>query len=96
MGRGTRTGIPNSWDRFVDWQKNIQRRGELKEKHICKKERTVGKETYSEGELVCLQNIKSKKWDTMGVVKGIWTADDGTILSYDIQISRNLFRFTEY
>ena len=27
------------------------------------KERTVGKETYSEGETVRLQNNKTKKWD---------------------------------
>ena len=34
----------------------------------------MGKETYSEGEVVRLQNIESKEWD------------DGTILSYDIDI----------
>ena len=47
---------------------------------------TVGKETYSEVETVRIQNIKTKKWDTFGVVKGIRTADDNTILSYDIDI----------
>ena len=52
-----------------------------------KKERTVGKHTYEIGETVRLQNIKSKKWDIFGVVKGIRTADDDvTILSYDIDI----------
>ena len=50
-----------------------------------KKEHTVGKHTYKIGETVCLQNIKSKKWDIFGVVKGILTADD-TILSHDIDI----------
>ena len=39
----------------------------------------MGKETYSEGEVVRLQDMKSKKWDTMGVVKGIRTADDSPI-----------------
>ena len=33
-----------------------------------------------------MQNIKTKKWDTFGVVKGIGTADDNTTLSYDIDI----------
>ena len=33
-----------------------------------------------------VQNIKTKKWDTFGVVKGIRTADDNTILPYDIDI----------
>ena len=44
----------------------------------------MGKETYSVGETVRLQNIKTKKWDILGVVTGIRTADDNTILSYDI------------
>ena len=47
MGRGTRTGIPNSWDRFVDWQNDIKGRCELKEKRVLKKECNVGKETYT-------------------------------------------------
>ena len=46
----------------------------------------MGKQTYNIGETVHLQNIKTKKWDTFGVVKGIRTADDDTILSYDIDI----------
>ena len=33
-----------------------------------------------------MQNIKTKRWDTIGVVKGIRTADDDTILSYVIDI----------
>ena len=33
-----------------------------------------------------MQNIKTKKWDTFGVVKGIRTAYNNTILSYDIDI----------
>ena len=85
-GRGIRSGIPNSFERFVDWQQDIKRRGEIKEQHYLKKERTVGKQTYEIGETVRLQNIKSKKWDIFGVVKGIRTADDDTILSYDIDI----------
>ena len=89
-GRGVRTGLPNSWERFVDWQEDIKRRGELKEKRVRMKERTVGKEIYSVGETVRLQNIKTKKWDVFGVVTGIRTADDNTILSYDINIDGNI------
>ena len=51
-GRGVRSGLPNSWECFVDWQRDIKRRGKIKEKHFVKKERTVGKETYSKGETV--------------------------------------------
>ena len=85
-GRGIRSGLPNSWERFVDWRRDIQRRGEIKEQCYLKKECTVGKHIYEIGETVRLQNIKTKRWDTIGVVKGIWTADDNTILSYDIDI----------
>ena len=42
-GRGVRSGLPNSWERFVDWRVDIQRRGEIKEKRFLKKERMVGK-----------------------------------------------------
>ena len=48
------------------------------------------KEIYSVGETVRLQNIKTKKWDVFGVVTGIRTADDNTILSYDINIDGNI------
>ena len=86
FGRGVRSGLPNSWDRFVDWQEEIKKRGEIKEKRVRKKERTVGKETYNVGETVRLQNIKTRRWDTFGVVTRIRTADDNRILSYDIDI----------
>ena len=82
MGRATRTGILNSCDRFVDWQKDIRRRCELQEKRVLKKERTVGKETCTVGETVRVQDVQSKKWEVIGVR----TADDWTILSYDINI----------
>ena len=85
-GRGTRSGLPNSLDRFVDWKEDIKKRGEIKERRYLKKERTVGKHTYEIGETVRLQNIKTKKWNIFGVVTGIRTSDDGTILSYDIDI----------
>ena len=85
-GRGIRSGLPNSWEHFVDWQWDIQRRGEIKEQWYLKKDHTVGKHTYEIGETVRLQNTKTKRWDTIGVVKGIRTADDDTILSYDIDI----------
>ena len=42
--------------------------------------------TYEIGESVRLQDIKTKRWDRHGVVTGIRVADDGRILSYDIDI----------
>ena len=64
----------------------MRKRGELKEKRFHKKERTVGKLTYAVGEHVRLQDIRTKRWDRVGVVTGIRVADDGKILSYDIEV----------
>ena len=85
-GRGIRSGLPNSLDRFIDWRQGIKKRGELKEKRFLKKERTVGKLTYEIGESVRLQDIKTKRWNRHGVVTDIRVADDGRILSYDIEV----------
>ena len=86
FGRGIRSGLPNSLDRFIDWREDVRKRGELKEKRFLKKERTVGKLTYDVGEHVRLQDIRTKRWDRVGVVTGIRVADDGKILSYDIEV----------
>merc|ERR1711923_126933 len=85
-GRGVRSGLPNSLDRFIDWKEDIKKRGELKERRFLKKEPTVGKLTYEIGESVRLQDIKTKRWDRVGVATGIRVADDGRILSYDIEV----------
>ena len=95
-GRRVRSGLPNSLDRFIDC-KDIKKRGELKEKRFLKKERTVGKLSYKIGESVRLQDIRTKCWDRVGVVTGIRVADDGRILSYDIDIDgRETTRHRKY
>ena len=43
LGRGVRSGLLNSWERFVDWQNDIKKRGEIKEKRVLRKECTEGK-----------------------------------------------------
>ena len=97
FGRGIRSGLPNSLDRFIDWKEDIRKRGELKEKRFLKKERTVGKLTYAIGESVRLQDIRTKCWDRVGVVTGIRVADDGKILSYDIEVDgRETTRHRKY
>ena len=54
---------------------------------IRKKERIVGKkETCKEGEGVKLQDIKTKIWNTEGVVIGVRTANEGTFVSYCIEV----------
>ena len=52
--------------------------------------------TYEIGESVRLQDIKTS-WDKIGVVTGIRVADDGRILSYDIEIDgRETTRHRKY
>ena len=49
------------------------------------------------GEQVRLQDIRTKCWDTVGVVTGIRVADDGKILSYDIEVDgRETTRHRKY
>ena len=52
------------------------------------KERTTGNEMYSVSETVRVQNIKNKKWDMTGEISRVRTADDGIILSYEVNTDR--------
>ena len=87
MGRATRTMIPNSLRRVIDWHRQIQFRGEQVEKRVRKRGRTEGRKlTFEEGEEVWVQCIKSGKWKDKGVIDSVRTADDGTIKSYAVII----------
>ena len=67
----------------------IAKRGGEREKRVKKKERIVGKkEVYRGGERVRLQDIKAKSWNSEGVVTNVRNADDGTIVSYDIDVKQ--------
>ena len=88
LGRATRTMIPNSLRRAIDWRRQIMRRGELIEKRVMKRGRTEGKKLiFSEGEHVWVQCVKSGKWKDKGVIDEIRVADDGTIKSYGVIIN---------
>ena len=87
MGRATRTMIPNSLRRAIDWRRQIQLRGEQVEKRVRKRGRTEGKKLmFEEGEEVWVQCIKSGKWKDKGIIDSVRTADDGTIKSYAVLI----------
>ena len=87
MGRATRTIIPNSLRRVIDWRRQIQLRGEQVEKRLNKRGKTEGRKlTFEEGEEVWVQCIKSGKWKDKGVIDSVRTADNGTIKSYAVLI----------
>jgi hypothetical protein len=86
LGRGVRGNLPNSLERDVTWQKQVAIRGEIRQKRVEKKGRTVGKkEVFSIGEKVKLQNLKTKQWNIDGKIMNVRTAADDTICSYDIE-----------
>ena len=77
----------NSWQRSIDWWKQIELRGEEIEKRIKKKERTVGKKlTFEKGEEVLVQDLKTQKLDTKGTITEVRVSDDRTVSSYDLMI----------
>ena len=53
------------------------------------------KDSFSVGEIVRVQDIKSKLWDTEAVITGTRVAADGRIVSYDLDINGNHLRDTE-
>ena len=88
MGRATRTMIPNSLCRAIDWRRQIQLRGEQVEKRVKKRGRTEGRKLiFEEGKEVWVQCVKSGKWKDKGVIDSVRTADDGTIKSYAVIIN---------
>ena len=42
--------------------------------------------TFEVGEDVLVQNVRTGKWDTKGVITKVRIADDGTVSSYDLMI----------
>ena len=91
LGRGVRGNLPNSLDRNVQWQEQVEKRGEIRQKRVEKKGRSVGKlEIFEIGELVKLQNLKTKQWDTDGKILNVRVSADDTIVSYDIESSGNI------
>ena len=57
-----RGNLPNSLERNVQWKEQVEKRGEIRQKRVEKKGRTVGKkEVFEVGESVELQNLKTKQ-----------------------------------
>ena len=88
IGRGLRTHIPNSLDRSVNFRELIKERRLAREKRVRKKQRTEQKKLIFEpGEEVWIQCPKTNLWNIKGEIVSPRTAADGTILSYEVEIS---------
>ena len=86
LGHGTRSYIPNSMDRNLNWSHLMQIRAEQHQKRVDKPGK-CSKDTFVVGEKVWVQNIKSKKWDQEGDITKVRTAADGKIVSYDLSVN---------
>ena len=88
IGRGLRTHIPNSLDRSVNFRELIKERRLARERRVRKKERTEEtKLIFEPGEEVWIQCPKTNLWNIKGEIVSPRMAADGTILSYEVEIS---------
>ena len=81
MGHGVRGGVPNSFDRSINWENLMKIREDEHDRRVQKPGRK-SKEQYEVGEEVLVQDMKSKKWDKSATVTDVRVAHDNTIVSY--------------
>ena len=86
MGCSVNISLPNSLAKGFGFEEAIEARAKSRMKRLLKPERGT-KALFSVGELVYIQNPKSKEWDTTGTIDSLRIASDGTVLSYNIQLS---------
>ena len=70
LGRAINTALPNSLARTFGCEDAIKARAEVREKRFLKPERGT-KLLFEVGELVRVQNPKSKQWDATGEIAAV-------------------------
>ena len=83
MGRSIRSLLPNSYDPNLDTGNLIKRRIDNHEKRITKKNKT-NKIIYDIGARVRLQDVKTKEFKILGTITNQRVADNGVVVSYEI------------
>ena len=86
LGRGVRSGIPNSLDRSINWQKLMDIRTAQQEKSVSKPG-SCSKEIYELAEQVLIQNIKTKMRDQKGIISEVRVTHDGRRVSYGLEMN---------
>ena len=86
LGRNVRGSIPNSLDRNINWERMMENRALQHQKRVDKKGRKP-KETYEIGEVCLVQDMVTKQWSKRGTVVSVRTAQDGTVVSYLLDIN---------
>ena len=86
LGRAINTALPNSLAKTFGFEEAIKARAEIRENRFLKPERGT-KLLFEVGELVRIQNPKNKEWDATGEIAAIRVANDGRVLSYDLNLT---------
>ena len=86
LGRNVRGAIPNSLDRNINWEKMMENRALQHQKRVDKKGRK-SKEIYEIGEECLVQDMNTRQWSKRGTVISVCTAQDGTVVSYLLNIN---------
>ena len=86
LGRNVRGAIPNSLDRHINWERMMENRALQHQKRVDKKGRKP-KEIYEIGEECLVQDMVTRQWSKRGTVISIRTAQDGTVVSYLLDIN---------
>ena len=83
MGRNVKGPLPNSNNKELNIQENLQNRLKMAERVAGKKGR-FSRESFLEGDEVWIQNPADRKWDRKGIVTKVrkW---NGTPLSYVVE-----------
>ena len=83
MGRNVKGPLPNSNNKELNIQENLQNRLKMVERVAGKKGR-FSRESFLEGDEVWIQNPADRKWDRKGIVTKVrkW---NGTPLSYVVE-----------
>ena len=85
LGRDVLSGLPNSLDRSLNWDHLMQIRADEHQKRVNRPGRS-SKQQFQMGEKVWVQNCLNKRWDRQGEISEIRTANDSTIVSYELLI----------
>ena len=86
LGRNVRGAIPNSLDRNINWKKMMENRALQHQKRVEKKGKKP-KEIYEIGEEYLVQDMNTRQWMKRGTVISVCTAQDGTVVSYLLNIN---------
>ena len=83
MGRNVKGPLPNSNNKELDIQENLQNRLKMVER-VAKKKGQFSRESSEKGDEVWIQNPADRKWDRKGIVTKVrrW---NGTPLSYVVE-----------